>query len=89
MSGLPVGWAECELEQVVEVLDSRRIPLNSDERASRVAGKSPEKLFPYYGATGQVGLIDDYIFDEPLILLGEDGVPFFDIYKRKAYGVDG
>jgi type I restriction enzyme S subunit len=46
-------------------------------------------LYPYYGATGQVGLVDDFLFDEPLILLGEDGVPFFDLIRHKAYLIDG
>lgn len=89
MSGVPAGWSECELENVVEVLDSWRIPLNSNERLLRISGKKPEELVPYYGATGQVGLVDDFIFDEPLILLGEDGVPFFDLLKAKAYSVSG
>lgn len=89
MSGVPNGWSECELENVVEVLDSWRIPLNSNERLLRISGKKPEELVPYYGATGQVGLVDDFIFDEPLILLGEDGVPFFDLLKAKAYSVSG
>lgn len=89
MSGLPGGWADCELSDVVEVLDAQRIPLNSDERAARTEGKPGSALFPYYGATGLVGYVDDYIFDEPLILLGEDGVPFLDLYRRKAYRISG
>ncbi|WP_181941615.1 restriction endonuclease subunit S, partial [Klebsiella pneumoniae] len=47
------------------------------------------KLYPYYGATGEVGKIDDFIFDEELIALGEDGVPFFDGQKNKAYMLYG
>ncbi|MDE1713604.1 restriction endonuclease subunit S (plasmid) [Chromobacterium amazonense] len=89
MSKLPQGWAETSLESIVDILDSKRIPLNSNERAARIAGKQEGDLVPYYGATGQVGLIDDYLFDEPLILLGEDGVPFFDNFKRKAYRING
>lgn len=89
MSELPEGWAETPLESIVDILDSQRIPLNSDERNARIAGKDVSKLVPYYGATGQVGFIDDYIFDEPIVLLGEDGVPFFDLYKHKAYRVSG
>lgn len=89
MSDLPIGWTETSLENVVEILDSRRIPINSQEREKRIVGKKEEKLYPYYGATGQVGYIDDYIFDEPLILLGEDGIPFLDPMRPKAYLVDG
>ena len=42
-----------------------------------------------YGATGQVGWIDDYLTDEQLVLLGEDGAPFLDLYKDKAYMIEG
>ncbi|WP_374538550.1 restriction endonuclease subunit S [Chitinimonas taiwanensis] len=44
---------------------------------------------PYFGATGQVGWIDTHLFDEDLVLLGEDGVPFLDQGKPKAYRVSG
>lgn len=46
-------------------------------------------MYPYYGATGQVGWIDDYLFDEELFLLGEDGAPFLDQIKNKAYLIRG
>jgi type I restriction enzyme, S subunit len=76
---LPDGWVETNLETCVEILDSKRIPINSRERQQRLGN------IPYYGATGQVGTIDDYLFDEELVLLGEDGAPFFDSFKNKAY----
>ena len=63
--------------------------MNKDERSQRIAGKSVGDLYPYYGATGQVGLIDDFIFDGEHILLGEDGAPFLDPFKDKAYLVNG
>jgi type I restriction enzyme S subunit len=86
---LPVGWAVAPLEAVVEILDSTRVPVNTTERDRRIAGKEKQALYPYYGATGQVGWIDDYLFDEELVLLGEDGVPFFDPLKKKAYIAEG
>lgn len=86
---MPQFWTTTPLETLVDILDSQRVPLNNDEREKRIAGKEPEQLYPYYGATGQVGRIDDYLFDEPLILLGEDGVPFFDPLRHKAYQVEG
>lgn len=89
MSELPPGWAEVPLEALVDILDSARVPLNATEREKRIEGKPANALFPYYGATGQVGEIDDYLFDEPLLLLGEDGVPFFDRLRHKAYLVQG
>jgi undecaprenyl-diphosphatase UppP len=76
-------WNIQPLGQAVEILDSRRVPVNSEERKKRV-GKTP-----YYGATGQVGWIDDYLFDEELVLLGEDGVPFLDRVRQKAYLISG
>lgn len=70
---LPQGWRTVLLGEACEFLDSRRVPVNETERRKRIAGKSQEQLFPYYGANGQVGLIDGFLFDEPLILLAEDG----------------
>jgi len=86
---LPEGWVVAPLECAVEILDAQRIPINASERAVRRDGKVESNLYPYYGATGQVDTIDDYLFDEPLILLGEDGVPFLDPSKSKAYLIDG
>ena len=60
-------WKEYILENVVKFLDGRRKPLESAER-STMKGE-----YPYYGASGIIDYIDKYIFDEPLILLGEDG----------------
>ena len=89
MSELPVGWAETRLEDCVDILDALRQPINADERKNRIEGKSAAELFPYYGATGQVGLIDEFIFDEELVALGEDGAPFLDAKKSKAYLIHG
>ena len=86
---LPKGWVETQLENIVDILDSMRVPVNNSERQSRIAGKKENELYPYFGATGEVGKIDDYIFDEELVALGEDGVPFFDGHKNKAYMLYG
>lgn len=69
------GFAEC--------LDGFRKPINASERATRIGD------VPYYGATGQVGWIDDYLTDEELVLLGEDGAPFLELMKDKAYLISG
>ncbi|EGR2698018.1 restriction endonuclease subunit S [Vibrio parahaemolyticus] len=61
----PVGWEWTRLDDLVEVLDSRRKPISKKDRVS-----GP---YPYYGASGIVDFVDDYIFDENLILIGEDG----------------
>jgi type I restriction enzyme, S subunit len=76
-------WQEYRLENCVDILDNQRVPINSDERAGRQGN------VPYYGATGQVGWIDNHLFDEELVLLGEDGAPFLDKSKPIAYIIDG
>jgi type I restriction enzyme S subunit len=86
---LPSHWQWCLLHEVADILDYRREPISEEERNLRTAGKKKEELYPYYGATQQTGWIDDYIFDEELVLLGEDGVPFFDPDRPKAYLVSG
>lgn len=55
----------------------------------RNEGKDPSALYPYYGATGQAGVIDGYLADGEYILLGEDAAPFLDPFKAKAYTVSG
>jgi len=80
---LPEGWVWTLLEYCVEILDNQRVPVNSKDREKRKGD------IPYYGATGQVGWIDDFIFDDELILLGEDGSPFLDPHKSKAYIIRG
>ena len=72
---LTKGYADC--------LDRYRKPINATERSNR------NGEVPYYGATGQVGWIDDYLTDENLVLVGEDGAPFLDYLKEKAYIIDG
>jgi type I restriction enzyme S subunit len=86
---LPQGWVWTTLETCVDILDHRRVPVNSSERQARISGKTKTEIYPYYGATGQVGWIDDYLFDEEIILLGEDGAPFLEPNKSKAYIVRG
>ena len=86
---IPNGWAQAPLEAVCQIFDSRRIPVNSKERSRRISGKSVDELYPYYGATGEVGKIDDFIFEGDHVLLGEDGAPFHDPFKVKSYLVSG
>ena len=77
------------LEQAADILDSYRKPVNSKERLNLIKGKPLDELFPYYGATGQVGWIDSFLTDGEYILLGEDGAPFLNPYAEKAYIVHG
>lgn len=86
---LPIGWVVGDLGDVCDILDAQRIPVNAEERKKRIAKKSEAELYPYYGATGEVGKIDDYIFDGQFVLLGEDAAPFFDSSKDTAYLAKG
>ncbi len=83
MNELPLRWMRMPLAEVCDILDSRRVPVNAEERKRRPGD------VPYYGATGQVGWIDDHLFDEELVLLGEDGAPFLEPNRSKAYLVRG
>jgi restriction endonuclease S subunit len=79
---LPSNWENPKLKFITKCLDSERIPLNSEERSEM------EGDIPYYGANGIVDYVDDYLFDEEIILLGEDGAPFHDPYEDVAFKVD-
>ena len=57
------------LGQVTKNLDNKRIPLNSEERLA----KSKKGLYPYIGANNIVAYIDEYIFDETILCVAEDG----------------
>jgi type I restriction enzyme S subunit len=76
---VPEGWSVVHIRRVATSLDSRRIPLSSEQRAERTGP------FPYYGATSVIDHIDDYIFDEPLVLVAEDG--FGLLYRSKPIAV--
>lgn len=81
---IPKNWCWGYLtKSFAECKDAFRKPVNATERSKH------EGNIPYYGATGQVGWIDDYLTDEELILLGEDGAPFLDLIKDKAYIITG
>ena len=71
----------------IKVLDQYRRPVNSNERKERIAKASIK--YPYYGATGQAGEIDEYLLDGQYVLIGEDCAPFLDKYQDKAYIVNG
>ena len=83
------NWNVVPFTEAVDICDTFRKPINSSERASRIKGKEQSELYPYYGATGQVGFIDDYITDGEYVLLGEDGAPFLDAFSNKAYIISG
>lgn len=88
-AGLPTSWVMSTIGEWCLNLDSKRLPINSDERKNRLHGKADSELYPYFGATGQVGRIDGYLFDGEYVLIGEDGAPFLDPFRPKAYIASG
>jgi type I restriction enzyme S subunit len=77
-------WVTRQIDEVAELLDNLRVPVNEEARSAR------KGRIPYYGANGLQGFIDKPLFNEPLILLAEDGGNFDDFEKRPiAYRVDG
>lgn len=69
-------WEEKKLGECIVCLDNMRKPLNSTERQEMKGN------IPYYGANGIVDYINDFIFDERLILLAEDGGNFDEFATR-------
>ena len=64
---IPQGWSDCKLKDFINLFDSKRVPLSSKDRGER------QGIYPYYGATGIMDYVNDYIFDGDYILLAEDG----------------
>lgn len=61
------SWRECKLVDIAEILNHVRVPLSAMERAKKQGN------FPYYGASGIIDYIDDYLFDGEYVLISEDG----------------
>lgn len=64
---MPTDWHLGTVNEIIELHDSKRIPLSSRERANLA------KIYPYYGATSVMDYVDRYLFDGIYLLLGEDG----------------
>jgi type I restriction enzyme S subunit len=79
----PAGWQKKPLVDLVDFLDSRRIPIKEQDRA-KMAGD-----IPYYGASGIIDYVNQYIFDEDIILLAEDGANILNRSTPIAFRVSG
>ncbi|MGI0494045.1 restriction endonuclease subunit S [Alkalinema pantanalense CENA528] len=64
---LPEGWEWTKFEDVTINYDGQRVPVSSKERESR------QGEFPYYGASGIIDYVDEYLFDGEYLLIAEDG----------------
>ena len=79
--GFTEPWVERKLGDIVEFLDGQRKPLEAGEREKGV--------YPYYGASGIIDYVKDYLFDEELILLSEDGANIIDRNYRVCFLANG
>lgn len=77
---IPAGWKVSKLKRFITCFDGMRKPVDSGER---IPGP-----YPYWGAGSITDHVNDYIFDEEIILLGEDGAPFFDSTRPVAFLVN-
>ena len=80
---IPEDWDVKPLSEVVTFLDGKRRPIKDSERA-KIQGS-----IPYYGASGIVDYVNDYLFDEDLILLGEDGENILSRSVQLAFRISG
>ncbi|RTK02715.1 restriction endonuclease subunit S [Campylobacter jejuni] len=80
MTNLPQGWEVKTIDNTCEILNNKRVPISQKNRISGI--------YPYYGASGIVDYIDKYIFDEELVLIGEDGAKW-GAFKNSAFIVNG
>jgi type I restriction enzyme S subunit len=78
------GWGTRKLGEVCDILDNLRMPLNDSQRQNMKGD------IPYCGANGVVGYVNDFVIDDDIILMAEDG-GYFDEYKTRpiAYRVKG
>jgi type I restriction enzyme, S subunit len=77
------GWEFASLGEVTRNFDGQRIPVKAEDRAKR---RGP---YPYYGASGVIDQIDDFLFDGEYLLIGEDGANLLSRSTPLAYKVVG
>ena len=80
---VPEGWAWTRFSAITINRDSERKPISSSQRTD-VA-----KIYDYYGASGKIAKIDKYIFNERLLLIGEDGANLVTRNKPIAFFAEG
>ena len=80
---VPEGWAWARFSSLTINRDNERKPVSLKDR------ESVEKKYDYYGASGAIDKINDYIFEERLLLIGEDGANLVTRSKPIAYFADG
>ena len=77
----PMGWKRVRFDSISENLDSKRVQVTESDRK--------DGIYPYYGASGIVDWISDYIFDEDILLVSEDGANLLMRSTPIAFSVSG
>src|SRR5690554_1718956 len=80
---IPEHWEVSKLKYLTYCLDGKRIPLSSEQRGEMQGD------IPYWGANCIIDYVNDWLIDGEVVLLGEDGAPFFDKYKDVAFYSNG
>ena len=83
LADLPLSWAWSTVGQIARNFDGRRIPVKADDRTKR-KGTSP-----YYGASGIIDTIDEYLFDGDYLLIAEDGANLLSRSTPIAFRANG
>ena len=81
---VPEGWVWTTIGEILINRDSERKPVSSSIRKIQT-----ERIYDYYGATGVVDKIESYLFDERLLLIGEDGANLLSRSKDNAFFAEG
>ena len=81
---LPEGWCVTNIEELLINRDSERKPVSLAVRS-----KQKIKKYDYYGAAGVIDRVNDYLFNERLLLVGEDGANLLSRNKNNAFFADG
>ena len=83
LGDVPAQWEVGHLRRFANCLDGTRVPLSAVERDTM------QGSIPYWGANNIIDYVNDWLFDEPLVLLGEDGAPFFESNRDVSFFTSG
>lgn len=81
---IPEHWEVKKLGFIFKSLNTKRIPLSAEER-----GVMESRVYDYYGASGIIDKVENFLFDEDLILIGEDGANLLTRSKRLVFIATG
>ena len=81
---LPNGWCLTNIGELLINRDGERKPVSS-----AIRNKQKNKVYNYYGAAGIIDKVDGYLFNERLLLIGEDGANLLSRSKDNAFFADG